>query len=643
MIDFINDCQAKNILLIIDSCFSGTFLTNTRNINLERTYSDLKSNKSRWIISSGSEEKVSDGVSGENSPFCRLILKFLSENKNRNCSVSEIFNFTQILINKEVKQTPQCNIIKDIGHEDGEFVLTLKENDWKSDHKKTIGIPNSENLKIEYLANINSEKKLSVGKEILIVKSIIEKFDFMILENFRFNEEHEKKISFKDNLGVLDSNDPSKNWEVFRRFATWTGLMNYLDSNKEIISKKTVIIRAHPDIENVEDDLYSKYYSQYLNQLFELNHKKMHCMHCEEKISDDDSFLIEFDDLGFDTNVGNVHHSCLRPIDRILGKSIYENLNDNNFLSNFDYEKWGVLFDSGQGQLKGIINQQLTNGVQIISWNPENNTNRGNYCIKINYDDGISSFMKLGNQIQRFTDNEISNLLSKFNDQIDSEKPCKIIESGVNGYFDTLEKLRKENQTISFVKSYKKTRYSKLFEKNDTSLNNDYSPLCFFRNKHNDETLSIGNIIPLITNPEKIAEYIENWEKVLSIKIEVKTIIVESDFELGNLIELYKQQNKTLVINPAFNIENNDLEIGLQIKTFDEIIKESKKRSTNLKKGDKVNIIINPNAPKLPFGILLEDEFIDEAGDFCSIFQPWEEGKPLDLAYKMPTKLMKKI
>ena len=41
--NFLSDCPAKHILLIIDSCFSGTFLTTTRDGNVEKSYSDLNS------------------------------------------------------------------------------------------------------------------------------------------------------------------------------------------------------------------------------------------------------------------------------------------------------------------------------------------------------------------------------------------------------------------------------------------------------------------------------------------------------------------------------------------------------------------------------------------------------------------------
>lgn len=639
--NFLSDCPAKHILLIIDSCFSGTFLTTTRTANLERTYFELSSKKSRWVISSGKEEKVSDGVPNEHSPFFKLVFKFLTLNDNEQFSVSELYNYIQLLISSSNNQKPQFNYIDNIGHEDGEFIFTLCNNA-KFKIKKTIGIPNSKILKEEYLANVSKENKLASGKEVLIVKSILDDNELMIVENFRFDDDNNKKISFKDNFGIIDEKRPELNWKVIRRFATISGVLNYLEHNQDLINEKTVLIRAHRDIETVEDNPYCVYYSQYLTQLLNNNSKKMNCLHCGEKITDNNSYLIEFDEIGYDTAVGNVHKDCLRPIDRILGKSLYENLNESNYLNNFYFEKWLHLIENGQGQLVSLFKNKILEQVNVLSWNPENNINNGKYCIKITFDNGDTNFIMLGKQIQRFTDNEIDNWVKKFNKSIIEAKPCKIVESGINGYGELLQKIIEPNQTISYVISYEKTRYTKQFETNDISIINDYTPLCYLTNE-NDELIEIENFIPLISNPELIEKYIDNWKKSKLHINAFKVKIIESDLELGNLISINYPKNKLFAINPLFDEKTNKLKAGLIIKTIDQIIDSSPQNQIAYKKGDKVNIMINPSVPKLPLGILLEDEFIDETGENCVIFSPIEEGKTLELMYKLPTKIIKRI
>lgn len=568
--NFISDCPAKHILLIIDSCFSGTFLTTTRSGNLERTYVDLNSKKSRWIISSGGEEKVSDGLPNEHSPFGKKIFDFLHKNDNENSSVSELFNYIQLLISSRNNQKPLCNYIDGVGHNDGELVFTLSDN-IKSKVKKTIGIPNSEILRQEFLANISSDNRLASGKEILIVKSIVDDYDFMVIENFRFNDQNEKKIKFIDDKGILDLNDTKNSWDVIRRFATVEGMINYIQKYPKFSGEKTIFLGAHPDIGYVEEQLYSIYYSQYLVQLLNSNTNQMQCLHCGEKITDNDNYLIEFDDFGYSTAVGNVHNNCLRPIDRILGKSIYKDITQHHYLKNFDFDKWIELLQDGQGQLAFLKKHKNFYNINIISWNPANHFNNGSYCIKILFDNGDANYVMVGKHIQRFTEKEIDSWIQKFTDALTS-KPCKIIQSGINGYFDTIQNIIEDDQTISYVISYEKVRYSKLLEKTETAIINDYTPLCYFTNS-DDELLEINNMVPFISDPQSVEDYIKNWQSTEDIDENFKIKIVESDLELANLISVYYQQNKTFVINPIFDADIKQLKKGAIIKSINEIIK----------------------------------------------------------------------
>lgn len=638
--NFLSDCPAKHILLIIDSCFSGTFLTTTRSYNIEKSYLDLQSKKSRWVITSGNEEKVSDGVINEHSPFMKIVIDFLNKNDNKFFSVTELFNYIHVLISSSKIQNPQFNYIDKIGHEDGELVFILSKNP-KTEINKTIGIPNSQALKEEYLGNISSDATFSSGKEVLIVQSIVDDKELMIVENFRFDDNDHKKLHFKNNRAIIDEQRPELDWIVYRRFATVSGLMNYLEKNKDLINEKTVFLRAHEDIETIEETPYCKYYSQYLVQLYNNNSDKMNCLHCNEKITDNNSYLMEFDEIGYNISVGNVHEECLRPIDRILGKSIYENITEKNYLLNFDYDKWISLIQNGQGILTGVIKNKSLNPINLLSWNPENNVNNGKFCIRINYDSAESSFIMLGKQIQRFKEDEIEEWLEKFNESILLFKPCKISETGINGYEEIIQKIIEPGQTIAYITSYEKSIYSKQYETYDTSLINDYTPLSYLTDEK-DELIKIGNLIPLISNPEFIENYIENWNesdcKINNLKIK----IIESDLELGNLIQIYYSNGLIFVINPYFDKQNKELKSGLIIKTIDQIKQESIEKN-KLRKGDKVNVIINPDAEKLPFGVLLEDEFIDEEGEAYVIFNPIEDGKLLEMAYKMPKRIVKII
>ncbi|RXQ87393.1 caspase family protein [Ancylomarina salipaludis] len=126
VIDMICGIEAKHILLIIDSCFSGAFLTQNRN-KIEYHYSKLNQSKSRWIISSGRHEKVSDGQPGVGSPFSVILNEFLEKNVTRTFSVAEMAIAVSKGTGSQAKQQPIFAHIEGVGHEDGQLVFNINK------------------------------------------------------------------------------------------------------------------------------------------------------------------------------------------------------------------------------------------------------------------------------------------------------------------------------------------------------------------------------------------------------------------------------------------------------------------------------------------------------------------------------------
>lgn len=516
--DFIQDLDAQHIWLIVDSCFSGTFLTNTRSITFELTYQKLDSKKSRWMLSSGSEEKVSDGVPRENSPFCKYLFHYLKNNTNQFTSVSEIINYVKSLTKNNSKQIPRGAFIDNIGHADGEMVLKLKKEFVLSFNKVSRGKPNTPKLRLELAENEKNENRLPVGKEIILIESFVDGQDYLILENFRFDDDGNKKLRFKQDKVIFKSKDKDVSYKLNRRFATWEGLNRYTDLNENFFKEsKGVIVGAHTDIEKVEDELYCIAYADYLKELFEFNRDLMSCLHCKEKISTNDSYLVEIDEISLNNNVGNVHKECLRNADRIMGESGYENLKESNLI-NFNYTLWSNLLEKGQGQIQPIYNNLDKLKIAVISWKAKKNINTGRYCINIVYVNGDSSFMKLGKEIRRFKSSEIDNEVNSFNSELkvrskENDSPCIILETNLFGFFQTLSKLKKSTQTIVNVSHYEKAVYSYQFEEHQNNIENDYTPLGLIKSIKTEEILMIGNLIPLISNPIEIDKYFSILKK----------------------------------------------------------------------------------------------------------------------------------
>lgn len=114
--DFFSNLDAHHVLGIIDSCFSGSLLLRSLGKVAQRYYNI----PSRWIMTSGMKEPVSDG-SGKHSPFAASLLAQLKNSTQNAIGVSYLWNSMREGVISNAKQTPLCQPIMDVGHQGGEF------------------------------------------------------------------------------------------------------------------------------------------------------------------------------------------------------------------------------------------------------------------------------------------------------------------------------------------------------------------------------------------------------------------------------------------------------------------------------------------------------------------------------------------
>ena len=118
--------QAKHVLLISDSCYSGTLLGQTRPmppvIN-DKFYRNLYNEKSRWGMTSGNKTPVSDSGTGGHSVFAYQLIKKLTNNQRPYLSTQEIYSEIAPVITNNSGQLPLCRPIKGTGDMGGEFIF----------------------------------------------------------------------------------------------------------------------------------------------------------------------------------------------------------------------------------------------------------------------------------------------------------------------------------------------------------------------------------------------------------------------------------------------------------------------------------------------------------------------------------------
>ena len=119
--------------------------------------------------------------------------------------------------------------------------------------------------------------------------------------------------------------------------------------------------------------------------------------------------------------------------------------------------------------------------------------------------------------------------------------------------------------------------------------------------------------------------------------------IITSDFELDTYLQSFFKEGLQPIINPLFDSKTKEFDSGLVLKNIQDLIEEA--NAKNIKtwsKDEKVKIVFpDEKSDKHATGILLTDEFMDDTGELCAIFQPIENGKRLDdMQLKLPIKLL---
>ena len=124
----IRSMKARHVLLISDSCYSGTLFGKRRalpRVINDKYYLGLFNEKSRWGMTSGNKTPVADSGTGGHSIFAYQLLKALRKNQKPYISTQELYTRIAPIIsnNSEIEQIPMCSPILRTGDQGGQFIF----------------------------------------------------------------------------------------------------------------------------------------------------------------------------------------------------------------------------------------------------------------------------------------------------------------------------------------------------------------------------------------------------------------------------------------------------------------------------------------------------------------------------------------
>jgi hypothetical protein len=126
--------SSKHILVVADSCYSGTFtrraVTDLSSSQARDRYlKKMQAKNSRTLLASGGNEPVSDIGGKGHSVFAAALLQGLKQMEKNTFSAEELFyDHIKERVAGNADQTPEYNIIRNSGHDGGDFIFKRIKN-----------------------------------------------------------------------------------------------------------------------------------------------------------------------------------------------------------------------------------------------------------------------------------------------------------------------------------------------------------------------------------------------------------------------------------------------------------------------------------------------------------------------------------
>ncbi len=127
----LKEIRAKHVLVVADSCYSGSLLTRDSGAKLpdgtglDELLRRMQARRSRTALTSGGEEPVWDSGGGNHSVFAKEFLDVLRKNR-KILDGYTVFDKIRRPVALNAPQTPQYGDIRMTGHEWGDFLLVPK-------------------------------------------------------------------------------------------------------------------------------------------------------------------------------------------------------------------------------------------------------------------------------------------------------------------------------------------------------------------------------------------------------------------------------------------------------------------------------------------------------------------------------------
>jgi len=420
--------------------------------------------------------------------------------------------------------------------------------------------------------------KCSSAREVILVKSVVDKADYLIFELIRFNEDCSRRFSFKGDQCLFQN---GSSWTVVYRSSTYKGLDRLIEANPTgFLSDKKIIdfpanLSENSDIEN---SLCSTMHSELCNVNLSKNKDLLKCLHCGKSISGVESVLVEIDEIDAEHMLGCVHLSCLQPVNRVIG--VPEFSKDYSCLRKFDFQLWVKQLWRGQYRFASFRDTSIVHqNIPRILWQSDYTYNASySFCVKINLENGTARYISQRGKLDRMNLVEAEKTASDFNNSFEASKDtnpfCYTSKTYTYGSYSQLLRIKGADERCIKCVSAEVAKYNRVLEKTYNQCDNFYAPVFIILDEITELPLQIQNRVVMMTDPLDFENYIENWKNagINIVNYEIK--IIESDWEFDMFVSSVFRAKNGLVVDPIID-QNQDFIKAIFIEDENRLLKRA--------------------------------------------------------------------
>lgn len=376
-----------------------------------------------------------------------------------------------------------------------------------------------------------------VGKEVLLcrIPDGMPPFSsgLAIMEFYRFDKDCAERISFTENSVVLAGD---RHIPLLRRAATYSGLMRLLDADPSLVAGAEVTLYPMNKDDDLEIGVCAEAHRERLKASALDNLHAIRCLHCGRPVSEKEPCLIEQGSF-VEPRVGMSHTKCLLPTDRLIGKAEMPFFESYPELVNFDARGWFRASHGGQIAVSNA-SQVVGRSPHILWRGDDQNWQEKQYVVEISLVGGGREIVTQRNAVHRFSKTEADGFVARLNDSFEiarssSDPWCYTDQSKGFGQRSLLLEQFGGAERIIPVEFARTRKYDERFASRYRRPGFWYAPLLYLRGLSTGEPVTIFDTVPLISDPLRLRNYIENWQEAKIVFSDYETVCILSAMPLS--------------------------------------------------------------------------------------------------------------